>query len=168
MLTYCSQKVKTTGFYHPHSYYCSDRCGRNRRTSVSWIFCICTCSNFGFTCLLFCISTLKCGVWIFPSESRSGYWCNLQQREKKIQNELRYSECRDYCTKRISPTGLLSSGSNLRFFIRKCKCKDFRNHDPDQSENDLCLYWTWWKYDWTYETMDGNEDVRRLILNVYF
>ena len=24
----------------------------------------------------------------------------LQQREKKIQNELRYSECRDYCTKK--------------------------------------------------------------------
>ena len=40
MWTYCSQKVKTNGFYHPHSYYCSDRCGRNRRTSVSWIFCI--------------------------------------------------------------------------------------------------------------------------------
>lgn len=31
-------------------------------------------------------------------------------------------------------------GNNLRFFIRKCKCKGFRNHDPDQSENDLCLY----------------------------
>ena len=62
------------------------------------------------------------------------------KEKRKIQNEPGYSECRDYCTKRISPTGLLSSGSNLRFFIRKCKCKDFRNHDPDQSENDLCLY----------------------------
>ena len=64
----------------------------------------------------------------------------IYSKEKRKSNELRYSECRDYCTKRISPTGLLSSGSNLRFFIRKCKCKDFRNHDPDQSENDLCLY----------------------------
>lgn len=64
----------------------------------------------------------------------------IYSKEKKTKNESGYSERRDYRTKRISPTGFLSSGSNLRFFIRKCKCKGFRDHDSDQSENDLCLY----------------------------
>lgn len=52
-------RKQNNGFCYPYSYYCCDRCNRNRRNAISWILCFCSCSVLALLAYYFAFPLLN-------------------------------------------------------------------------------------------------------------